>query len=80
MVICDICNKTLKGNLTRHKANIHKIGVKWKKCDVPGCSHMSKHTSDLKKHKENIHDIGVKWNYCDEPGCSEKFKQNSNLK
>jgi len=41
------------GNLTRHKANVHNIGVQWKQC--LHCDHKSKQTVDLNRHIKSMH-------------------------
>ena len=88
---CDLCDykSDRKGNLNRHKALIHGIGVIWYKCgekcdDGSVCEKECKQTSDLKQHKANIHNIGVTLHYCgekDEYGrdCGYNCKKKSHL-
>jgi len=41
------------GDITKHKANKHNIGVQWKQC--PHCVHKSKQNSHLNEHIESHH-------------------------
>lgn len=67
-----------KGNLVRHKRDVHSIGNRllWP-CKQPGCTYVAKRAYHLKEHEAYIHNINVVWHYCDQ--CSYKAKQRSNL-
>ena len=65
-----------KGDLTRHKADIHNIGkVTIHICGVNGCQYETKKTTNLKQHKMRKHKIGVVYHQCDIPGCQYKAIQ-----
>ena len=72
---CDYKSKH-SGNLKKHKAFIHGIGVQWFKCDQ--CAYKCKEHGHLKQHKASVHGIDVKWYKCGQ--CEFKSKVNSNLK
>ena len=76
------CNyrAALKGNLKRHMAHVHDVGVVWKYCDVMGCNFKAKERGSVKLHKMHVHDIGITWHYCNIKGCSYKSKTKGNLK
>ena len=67
------------GNLKKHKAHVHDIGVAWHFCDQPGCEYKAKHAGHLNQHKAYVHDIGVAWHFCDQPGCEYKAKRAATL-
>jgi len=68
-----------KGNLKRHKADVHNIGVTWHYCDEEGCEYKSKQNCHLTKHKQEVHNIGATWHHCNEEGCEYKSTRNGNL-
>ena len=72
------CNQV--GNLKRHLANIHNIGIVWHQCDQEGCNKNFKQAGGLKRHLANIHNIGVVWHQCDQEGCTDEFKETGDLK
>ena len=76
------CNYKTKqaGNLKKHKANKHDIGVTWHECDQPNCKFKCKEARHLKRHKADKHDIDVKWHECDQEGCLYKTKRAESLK
>ena len=78
MLKCNLCKYKTKhaGDLKRHKAHVHNIGVVWHPCDK--CDHKCKQASALKKHKADVHDIDVVWHPCDK--CDFKSKQAGDLK
>ena len=57
---CELCDHstTYSGNLVKHMAHKHDIGVIWYACTEPGCSHRSKQLIHLKQHIDRVHDIG----------------------
>ena len=62
----------LKGDLQRHLANIHEIGVVWHHCDT--CSYKAKQKSHVTQHRANVHGIGVVWHACPQPDCTYRSK------
>ena len=70
---CDYKAKTA-GNLRRHKADAHGIGVVWHHCDVGACDYKAKRASTLRQHKADAHDIGVVWHHCGVGDCDYKAK------
>ena len=64
--VCDHCDKRFKlaGDLKRHLASVHDIGVVWHQCGQ--CDMRFKHASNLKRHLANAHDVGVVWHQCDQ--------------
>jgi len=76
---CDLCDDyetKYAGNLKRHKADKHNIGVTLYKCDL--CDYEAKQPSHLKTHKAYKHNIGVTLYKCDL--CDYDAKRPSNLK
>ena len=70
----------LRGNIKRHLACVHDIGVTWHTCPQDGCEYKAKQKGSIKAHLAHIHDIGVTWHSCPQDGCEYKAKQRSDIK
>jgi len=64
-----------KGNLKRHRSDVHDIGVTWHECPEPNCSYEAK-AKKKNKIKQHIARISVTWHACTELGCDYKAKTN----
>ena len=69
-----------RGEIKKHLADIHDVGITWHTCPQEGCEYKTKMKGKIKYHLANVHDINVTWHPCPQDGCEYKTEERGTIK